>query len=89
MAAPTSENRIWRNFRDFLQHFLSDPAKTVLILVGLVIIWEVIKVMAYLGLPKESLDKLEAVHFVFTYVAVVVISIAFILRLILSLWKTQ
>lgn len=81
---------IWQpGLREFLQHFLVDIVKTLSILAWLAIFWGAIRLLTFLGYPQDNLQKLDLVHFVFTWLVLVVISIDFVVKLVVSLWKTQ
>jgi hypothetical protein len=80
---------IWQRLRSFLEHFLLDVAVTLCILAGLAVFWGAIKLLAVTGYPVDSLQKLEQMHFIFTWVVLLVISVDFVLKLTMSLWKNR
>jgi hypothetical protein len=80
---------IWQRLRVFLEHFVLDVAMTLFILAGLAVFWGAIKLLAVTGYPVDSLQQLERIHFIFTWVVLVVISVDFVAKLSVSLWKNQ
>jgi hypothetical protein len=82
--------KLWSlDLEEFVRHIIADIVYTVSVLVGLEIFWELIQFLKFRGYPPENLAKLETVHFVFVYLSLLAISIAFICKLVASLWKNR
>lgn len=80
---------IWQRLRNFLEHFLADMTMTLCVLAGLAVFWGAIKLLALTGYSVDSLQELEQMHFIFTWVVLLVISVDFVVKLTVSLWKNH
>jgi hypothetical protein len=79
----------WSDLRQFFRHFITDIVYTMCILILLEIFWEGIQWFKFRGYPADRLDKLDGVHFVFVYLALLAVGIAFIVKLIVLLCKNH
>jgi hypothetical protein len=92
MEEMNMSQEVWRgegDLRRFLIHFIADIGKTVCLLGGLIIFWEIIVLFRFLHYPDANLDALEKVHFAGTYCTLVVTGISFVLKQMVGLWEKK
>ena len=71
----------------FLRSLARDLVKTAAILIGLEVIWQLIKWMELSGYPSERLEYFERVHFCAALAAVFLLSLAFLVKLAVGLFR--
>jgi len=73
--------------RPWFLHVIPDAIKSVSILGVLLLFWEGVALLRFLGYPDDLLQRLEKTHFFFIWIALVAISINFVLKLVISTWR--
>jgi hypothetical protein len=72
-----------------LVHLMADAVFTMGILALLAIFWEGIQWLKFRGYDTDKLDKLHSLHFAIAYLALLVLGIAFLVKLGALLWKKR
>lgn len=81
-------NELWADeLRPFFLHFTSDFIRTSVILIGLYLFWEIIRILRLRGYPDELLGYLEKAHFASMFAALCVTGINFVIKQIVILWR--
>jgi hypothetical protein len=81
---------IWQEgLRPWFLHLVIDLVKTLSILTVLYICWEAIALLRFRGYPDDLCKNLEKTHFVFMWTALSITSANFVLKQVVSLWKTK
>ena len=72
----------------FVESYLADLFKGLLVLAGLMIVQAFLFGMRVMGYNKEALAQFESLHFWTSYSTLLALSISFVLRLVLSMFKS-